>query len=182
MVAINIVNFELLPTKSCHSVFHLREDSEREVVLTEALEIHFIEMPKYKAMEKKDTGDEFLRWLIWLDKDSPRELVEEIAKMDKGIELAEKRVTYITQDKEEMRAYFRREAALSDMATMEYHARRAGRAEGREEGIVEGEERGMRKGREEGIVDVALKALAEGASVEFVSKITGLEVEAIRGL
>jgi predicted transposase/invertase (TIGR01784 family) len=162
VVGINIVNFEMLATKKWHSVFHMREDTEREVVLTEALEIHFIEMPKYKAMGKKDTGDELMRWLMWLDKDSPQELVEEIVKMDKGIELAERRVKHVSQDEEGMRAYFRREMAMSDMATMEYHARR--------------------QGREEEKIKIAVKALAEGAPVELVSKITGLDVESIKAV
>jgi len=47
-----------------------------------------------------------------------------------------------------------------------------------EEGMEVGEEKGLKKGREE----VAKKALTEGASIEFVKKITGLDEEAIKGL
>jgi predicted transposase/invertase (TIGR01784 family) len=52
----------------------------------------------------------------------------------------------------------------------------------REEGIEEGMEKGMEKGMEEGIVAVARNALAEGASVEFIQKITGLDREAIQSI
>jgi hypothetical protein len=38
------------------------------------------------------------------------------------------------------------------------------------------------EGREEGLSDVARTALAEGASIEFVQKITGLDIETIKNL
>jgi predicted transposase/invertase (TIGR01784 family) len=48
----------------------------------------------------------------------------------------------------------------------------------REEGHEEGIEEGLERGREE----VAKNALGEGASVEFIQKITGLSTETIRSL
>ena len=50
--------------------------------------------------------------------------------------------------------------------------------EGREEGLEEGRE----NGREEGKEEIARNALAEGASLEFVQKITGLDTEKIKSL
>ena len=47
-----------------------------------------------------------------------------------------------------------------------------------EEGKEEGLEKGLEKGREE----IARNALAEGLSIEFVKKITGLDVETIKSL
>ena len=43
-------------------------------------------------------------------------------------------------------------------------------------------EEGLEKGIEEGREEVARKALAEGATIEFVQKITGLDVETIKRL
>ena len=40
-------------------------------------------------------------------------------------------------------------------------------------------EEGREEGREEGIMEIARNALAEGASIEFVQKITGLDLEVI---
>jgi predicted transposase YdaD len=48
----------------------------------------------------------------------------------------------------------------------------------REEGIEEGIERGLERGR----VEIAKNALGEGATVEFIQKITGLSTEAIQSL
>ena len=50
------------------------------------------------------------------------------------------------------------------------------------EGMEEGMEKGMEKGMEEGMEKVARNALAEGASIEFVQKITGLDLETIKNL
>ena len=47
-----------------------------------------------------------------------------------------------------------------------------------EEGREEGLERGLERGREE----IARNALAEGATLEFVQKITGLDIKAIKNL
>jgi predicted transposase/invertase (TIGR01784 family) len=46
----------------------------------------------------------------------------------------------------------------------------------------EGFEEGREEGREEGIEKVARSALAEGASLEFIGKITGLDAETILSL
>ena len=40
----------------------------------------------------------------------------------------------------------------------------------------------MERGIEQGMRDVARNALAEGATPEFVQKITGLDIETIEGL
>ncbi|MCL2070180.1 MAG: hypothetical protein FWH19_04260 [Treponema sp.] len=47
-----------------------------------------------------------------------------------------------------------------------------------DEGREEGEQIGEKKGREE----VARKALAEGASIEFVTKITGFDIDTLERL
>ena len=57
-----------------------------------------------------------------------------------------------------------------------------GRAEGHEKGLIEGREKGLEKGREERNIEIARSALAEGATLEFVQKITGLDAAIIKGL
>jgi len=46
----------------------------------------------------------------------------------------------------------------------------------------EGREEGRNEGRSEGLIDTARNALAEGASIEFVNKITGLHLDTIAKL
>ena len=51
VIAINIVDFDFPPTQSYHSCFHLREDKEREIILTDAVEVHFINMEIQETSE-----------------------------------------------------------------------------------------------------------------------------------
>lgn len=164
VIAINIVNYEFMPqVLAFHTSFHIWEDTHREVLLTDALEIHFIDMVKFRRFEGRDLRhDPLLRWLTWFDKDSPQTLVEEVLKMDTAIQKAEKKMAYVSYDKEALRAYQMREMALSDWTSGLNHAR--------EEGIQE--ER----------LEIARKALAEGAAEELVSKITGLDRDTISRL
>jgi predicted transposase/invertase (TIGR01784 family) len=159
VIAINIIDFEFIPMGNFHTSFHLREDSEKSFMLTDALEIHFIDMVKFRALEKKDIrNDPLHRWLSYFDKDSPPEIVEEVVKMDTAIKKAEEKVSYVSQDKEALRAYQMREMALSDYTS------------------------GINYAKREGIKEVARKALEEGATIEFVSKITGWDTDTIKKL
>jgi predicted transposase/invertase (TIGR01784 family) len=49
-----------------------------------------------------------------------------------------------------------------------------------EKGRREGREEGWKKGREENRIETAKNALAEGATVEFVSRITGLDPATVK--
>ena len=66
------------------------------------------------------------------------------------------------------------------------YAREEGLEEGLEVGLEKGLERGREEGKEEGqevaTFAIARNALAEGASLEFVQKITGLDMETITNL
>jgi predicted transposase/invertase (TIGR01784 family) len=64
---------------------------------------------------------------------------------------------------------------------VEVQRREAGE-EGIEKGIEKGIKKGLKKGREEGREEIARNALAEGASVEFVRKITGFDMQTIQRL
>ncbi|GHU01035.1 transposase [Spirochaetia bacterium] len=163
VVAINIVNFDFLPSMDFHTTFHLWEDREKGLLLTDALEIHFLEMPKFKALREKDIkNNELHRWLAWLDRDSPRELVEEIVKMDNAIGKAEERAAYVSSDKEALRAYEMRQMALSDWTTANNHARR--------------------EGGEEKAAEIAQKLKAIGISISQIVQFTGLTEDQIRKL
>jgi len=74
-----------------------------------------------------------LRWLTYLDKGSPQELIEEAIKMDIAIQKAEMKLRSVSQDDESLRIYEMREKALSDWTSGVNHARREGIKEGKEE-------------------------------------------------
>jgi predicted transposase/invertase (TIGR01784 family) len=135
VIAINIVNYEFMPEVPVfHTSFHIWEDTHREILLTDALEIHFIDMVKFRRLSDKDIkNDPLHRWLTWFDKDSPQKLVEEVITMDAAIQKAEEKMVYISSDKEALHAYQMREMALSDWTSGINHARWEGKLEGRQE-------------------------------------------------
>jgi predicted transposase/invertase (TIGR01784 family) len=135
--------------------------------LTDALAIHFIEMVKFRRIVEKDIRkDRLQRWLAWFDKESPRELVEEVVTMDAAIEKAERKLETVSSDKELLRAYQMREMALSDWASGINHARREG----------------IREGKLEGIRETALKLKKQGLPVNQIAEATGLPVDEIEKL
>jgi len=175
VININIIDFEFLETDNYHTVFHLKEDKESDLVLTEILEIHFINMVKWRKCGRIDIANEPLhRWLAWMDEHSPPELVEEVVNMDKSIMAANERQVYFTNDEEEIRAYEMREMALMDERARLMYATDEGLAKGRKEGLAEG----LAKGK----LEIARNALAKGLSVELIQEITGLDLEAIKKL
>jgi len=133
VIAINIVDFNFPPANNFHTRFHLREDHDHDLVLTGALEIHFINMVQYRKQAKKGVvNDPLSRWMAWLNKKSPPELIAEVVKMDTAIELANERMVYVTGDEEAIRAYEMRLMALSDYNSAINYAREEGRNEERQ--------------------------------------------------
>ncbi|GHU95784.1 hypothetical protein FACS189479_09440 [Spirochaetia bacterium] len=171
VIAINIVNFEFLPTGDFHTCFHLWEDTDRTVMLTDALEIHFVDMIKFRALREKDIRNNPLhRWMSWFDKDSSPELVEEVVRMDTAIQKAQERTDFVSADKEALRAYQMREMALSDYTSGINHAKR----EGLREGLKEGEKKAQK--------EIARKMKSRNTPVGQIAEDTGLTAEEIKNL
>jgi len=90
--------------------------------------------------------------------------------MDNAIMAANERQVYVTGDEEEIRAYEMREMALMDERARIRYA------------LDEGRKEGLAEGKKEERIEIARNALAEDATPEFVQKITGLDLETIKGL
>ena len=50
-IVINILDFGFLPLGDFHTCFHIYEDKHKEYMLTDALEIHFIDMVKWRRLD-----------------------------------------------------------------------------------------------------------------------------------
>ncbi|MCM3079630.1 Rpn family recombination-promoting nuclease/putative transposase [Brevibacillus invocatus] len=95
-----------LPSKSYHSVFRLREDAEK-FILTDNLEIHFLELPKL-GFEQQKTSDLLVKWLLFLKAESETKL-EELAMSEPTIRKAINVLEFLSQDKEARKLYEMRE-------------------------------------------------------------------------
>ena len=162
VIAINIITFDFIPIDDFHTTFHLWEDNHKHM-LTDALEIHFINMVKFKKLLNKDIRNEPLhRWLSFFDKDTSNDTLEEVLNMDVAIKKANEKMTFLSSDKEALRMYQMRELALSDYVSGMNHAR--------QEGMKEKE------------IEIAKNLLRKGLGVELVQETTGLDINTIEQL
>lgn len=80
---INIVNFETVTMDDFHMVFHLWKDTHRDCLLTDALEIHFIDKKKFKDLPNKGIKNNSLHcWLIFFYQNISDDMLKELIAMD----------------------------------------------------------------------------------------------------
>jgi len=168
-VTINILDFSYLKqTKNYHSVFHLYEDEER-FQLTEALEMHFMELPKlvskWRRREVSPWENVLVRWLLLLEGSENQEILktlEEIAMQDPVLHQA-------MDDPIVREEYFaRRKAVLDEMAAVREAELRLREA--------------IQKGKGEGRAEVAKSLLDLGMEISKVAKVTCMTVDEVKVL
>lgn len=138
-----------------HTVFHLWEDTHKDCLLTDALEIYFIDVKKFNALPEKNIKyDPLHRWLTFFDQNISDELLKELMNMDAAIYKVNEKMTFLANDKEVLRLYNMRE-----MAQIDYNS-------------------GMRKARDEGKIErnieIARNMVEDGEPIEKIMRYTGL--------
>jgi predicted transposase/invertase (TIGR01784 family) len=159
-ITINILDFNYTNVDSYNTVFHLWEDRHKDYKLTDALEIRFIELPKFRKA-KYDLSRPLDRWLVFID-DSPEEVLKMAMKAEPVIAKAEEILEYLGSLDEVKRYYEAREKEIHDEATRITGAKEEGRKEERLE-IVKG-------------------MLGEGLPIEQIIRITGISADEIEKL
>jgi predicted transposase/invertase (TIGR01784 family) len=175
VIAINIVDFDYLPGENFHACFHLREDADPSIILSPVLEVHFVNMVKWRRLREKDLAVPLHRWLTWFDKKSPPELIEEVLSMDTAIKKAYEVFGFANQ--EELYAWDlerRREKAHLDMVSRLNYAR--------EEGEEIGRQIGEQKGQENKAIEIARKMKTAGRPCSEIEEFTSLPSDIIAKL
>jgi predicted transposase/invertase (TIGR01784 family) len=136
---------------------------DKSSILDVRLEIHFINMVKFRKLKNRDIVNKPLeRWLTFFDITTPEETLQEVIRMDGAINKTNDLLNFVMQDKEALRAYHMREMAQMDWNT----------------GINTAEEKGHTKAQ----FEIAKNMLHEGLSVDIIQKTTGLDSETIQSL
>ena len=162
VITINILDFEFLGTENYQSSFHLWEDIEKDYMLTDVVEIHFLELPKFRKKKDKEYRENAIeRWLMFLEKDTPETTLKELMSLDTAIEKAEQKIEYLSSDEETMRIYYERERSLHERANM----------------ISSAEERG----KNDKAIEIA-KNLLDVLDNETIAVKTGLSIEEVKEL
>jgi len=167
-ITINVLGYKFLPNKKAHSMYTLY-DLENQHRLTDAIELHFLEVPKF---EKKSVGkmSKIEKWMAFLSKKLNREEMEELAMTEPAIQDALSAADVFFADDKKYWEYLNRQAAILDY--------NSGIEGAREEGI----KIGVDKGRVEEKISVAKNLLSMGIEIEKISKATNLSVEKIQEL
>ena len=170
-ITINILDFNYLKgISSPHSVFHLRDD-ESGLLLTEDIEIHFLELKKFDSYNPDvQTSDPLSQWMLFFKLENEK-VLEEIAMTNPVIHKAFNKLDVLSKDKKARAQYEQRLKSMRDRNSILDGAREEGELKGRQEGEL--------KGKLEGKLEAARNALKEGLPLEIVAKIVDLPIETI---
>ena len=164
-ITINLLDFNYFDTKEYHTKWHIVEDKEKDKVLTDVLEIHFIELKKFIKAEKNPENKKE-EWLYFLDY-TKGGMVEMVTKKNKVIEKANEELEYLTGD-----AAIKRKAELREKWIMDYK-------NGIDCAKMTGIEEGMRQGIEKKQIEVIKEMLKLEIDKEIICKITKAEIEEV---
>ena len=161
VISIWITDYDVFDEGPFHERARLKRDYEN-IILTDKVEIHYIQLPKFRKKYKRVSNklrDKLEDWLTFIENED----LEAIRMIDnKYIQQAEDEFEYLTGDAAERRLAQLREKAIRDEAANLKCA--------------------TRKGIEQGKKEVAKKMLAEKIDIELIMKITELTKEEIEKL
>ena len=164
-ITINILDFNIFEEGPYHEKCMITRKYNGEI-LTEDLEIHFIQIPKCSKKEVKTKLDQWMQFIGNISKEGVKKAMEE----NKEIKKAQEELEYLTGDEEERRLAFLREKAIRDEISNINGARK----EGIKKGIEQGEKRKQ--------LEIAKNMKEEKIPIEQIEKITGLSLEEIEKL
>ena len=158
---LNVLNdFEDVGTK-----WQIRDELTGKRVLTEDLEIVILELPKVIKLYNKYPNNKTYQWLMFLDNPNSKE-VGAIMKENKEIKSIADTLEQVSGDERLRRiAELKEKAMLDDKAALDYAT-----------------EKGIAKGIEQGKQTLIITMFKNGATIDSLEKLTGLdrkELEAI---
>jgi len=171
-IAINIIA-ETFPLNSAVHSLYLLQEKEKHTMLTDVLEIHFLDLQA--AKREKEEGQEeskrskLINWLKFIGT-SDKEERAMIATTSPVLQLLNEKVNVLSLSPVERKLYESRMKLKSDIATISEAQYSAGVEQGKSLGLAEGK------------LEMAKTMLSMGYSLSDICKISGLsqaEVEAL---
>ena len=188
-ICILIADFKLEKLKEIekyHTKWNIREEEYKNIILTDRLELHIIELEKLERRNNKSKEEEeLLNWCKFIK--FPEKVEESIIMKNEEIKKAKEQLDKISQDKKERRLAELREKAIMDEMAIRDSGYNEGRKEGIEIGLQQGIHRGIELGKEEGLKkgkeaekkSIAQNMLEMKIDKETISKVTGLTISEI---
>ena len=189
-IAINILDYNIFKDGPYHEKCMITRRYNNEI-LTDDLEMHFIQIPKCEKQEIKTAIDFWIRFISNMKDKEVEKMKDEMSEETiEAIIKAEEEYQRIMADPRAQRLIERMEMARYDRAAEKYYAEKIGREEGMKKGIAEGKKEGMKQGMEKGMekgrkderIEIAKKMKNKRAEIDFIIETTGLTKEEIEKL
>ena len=169
VISINLLNFNLdKVNKNVHSCYMIY-DTKNKRLLTDHLQIHIIELKKFKFKDN-DLKKDLNYWLGFFTTNNMEEYMSEIVKEKPIMEEAHKRYNNFIRSRLMMTEYEKKELYQYDKQISLEDKRR--------EGIKEG----IKKGRLAEQISMATAMKKENIDIETIKRITGLTIKEIEKL
>ena len=185
VISINMLDFNLDDNDSIHSCYMIYDTINRRL-LTDHLQIHILELKKFKYDLLKPDLNCWLKFFTMKEKDNKEVIMSELVKEKPVMEEVQIKYNNFIKDRIMMNEYDKRQAYLYGNQIMLEEERRLGREEGikegREEGIKEGREEGKEEGKKEQQIFIARNFKKAGIDIKIISDNTGLTIEEIENL
>ena len=181
VISINLLNFNLNKKDSNVHSCYMIYDTKNKRLLTDHLQIHIIELKKFKFKDKSLTKD-LNYWLGFFTTKNMEEYMSEIVKEKPIMEEAHKRYNNFIRSRLMMSEYEKKEIYQYDKQIMLKDERREGIKEGIKKGKLEGIKEGKLEGIKEGQISMAKSMKKENIDIELIKKITGLTIDEIKKL
>lgn len=180
VVIIAIIDYDLDLTKEIkemETIWDIRERKNNNLMLTDKLELHIIELGKAKEEYEKDKTNPKAQWMMFIN--NPNEMeVQEIMKENKEIEEAVVVIREMSEDEKLERLAFLREKAIMDEKAIYAAGLDKGELRGKEAGITEG----IKQGEKRKQLEVAKRMKAKGMDIDTIIEITELTKDEIEKL
>ena len=176
VIQINILDFLIFPNQSIINWFLLKERTNPDLVLTEDLQMIYIELPKFKKSTVEELNSEIDVWLYLL-KYSQTLTEEDTMKLKNklpDLKNAFGALELYATDPEKQRQLEERLRSDENLAYEMAAKYELGIEQGIEQGIEKGIEQGIQKGEFKNKLETARKMQEEGFSIEQIVRITGL--------
>ena len=173
VVIIAIIDYDLDLTKEIkemETVWDIRERKNKDLMLTDKLELHIIELRKVREEYEKNKSSKKAQWMMFIN--NPNEMeVQEIMKENKEIEEAVVEIREMSEDEKLERIAFLRQKAIMD--------EKAIYAAGLDKGEMRGKEAGIKEGEKKKQLEVAKKMKTKNMDINTIIEITELTKEEI---
>ena len=149
--------------------WNIREEDYGNIILTDAMEVYIIELPKFEKYKNGSTLDPWVKFIR-----NPKV----IDMSNKEIKKAKKVLEEISQDGKERYLAELREKYIMDQKAIED----AGYDKGLNAGYDKGLNEGISQGQKKKTLEIAKKMKEQGIDIETIKDITDLTIEEITEL